>query len=129
MSDKNAESTAPEVRAANFQRLVDYYRIDPAAEEGSATAPPERFAVAMIESRADTSENHLTTAGSFKDACHLAGEEVLDSGRLPDAVYDLDAGQRIELFTATPVVLRSAEQGTMINPLEQNAGEQEVQES
>lgn len=118
-------ATSSKARAANYQTLAAYYRIDPAANGEAAAAPPERFAVAMIESREATSDNHLTTAATFEDACRLAGEEVLDSGRVPDAVYDLDTGQRIELHTSTPIVTRSEDQGIMVNPLQDESGERQ----
>jgi hypothetical protein len=111
----------PATRASNYARLHAYYRVDPAAEDATSSVPVRRFALAMIESRAPTSDSWLTTVDSFADACALAGEGVLDSGRTPDAVYDLDTGQRIELHTTTPVVTRSEDQGVMVNPL---AGEE-----
>jgi hypothetical protein len=123
MSDETPDVAAPPIRVVNYQRLAAYYRIDPAAENNSATAEPQRYALAMIESREDTSDNYLTTAATFEEACQLAGEEVLDSGRLPDAVYDLHTGARIELHTTTPIVTRSEDQGIMVNPLERDSGE------
>jgi hypothetical protein len=123
MCHENPDSSeVPAVRAVNFRRLAAHYRIDPEAEEGSSSAPPERYALVMIESDAPTSENYLTTARTFEDACQTAGEEILDSGRLPDGVYDLDTGQRLELHTATPVVTLSEDQGMRLNPLTENAG-------
>lgn len=124
MCDEHPVMPAPPLRVVNYQLLAAYYRIDPTAEEGSETSPPERFALAMIESREPTSNNYLTTARTFEDACQLAGEEVLDSGRLPDAVYDLHTGARIELHTTTPIVTRGEDQGIMVNPLERDAGAQ-----
>lgn len=113
----NQDRTAPPPgRASNYKRLLDYYRADAAGEDG-APAPSGRFALAMIESREAISDNLLACADSFTDACLLAGEEVLDSGRMPDAVYDLDTGERIELHTTTPTVTRSEDQGIMVNPL------------
>ena len=113
----------PAARAINYKRLLDHYRFDPASQEGSSSSPPERFALAMIESRGDTSDNYVTTARSFDDACALAGDEILDSGRVPDAVYDLDTGARLEVHTTTPVVTRSEDQEIMVNPLADSDGE------
>jgi hypothetical protein len=110
-------STIPAVRAVTYQKLVDHYRIDLAAEDGGSSGPPERYALAMVEGDGPTSENYLTTASTFEDACRTAGDETLDSGRIPDAVFDLDTGDRIELHTATPVVTRSSEQHPAVNPL------------
>lgn len=114
-------ATIPPARHVNYRRLVEHYRIDSHAEGGSSSPPPERFALAMTENDGPTSDNYLTTAATFEDACQLAGEEILDSGRLPDAVYDLDTGERIEVHTTTPIVTRSEDQGMMVNPLEDDA--------
>lgn len=124
MCDENPDIPAPPIRVVNYQQLADYYRVDVAAENGGSTASPERYALAMIESREPTSDNYLTTAATFEEACQTAGEEVLDSGRLPDAVYDLHTGARIELHTTTPIVTGSEDQGLMVNPLDRDGGEQ-----
>lgn len=110
-------STIPAVRAVNYQKLVDHYRIALAAEDGSSSAPPERYALAMVESDGPTSDNYLTTARTFEDPCQTAGDEILDSGRIPDAVFDLDTGDRIALHTATPVVAQSDDPHVVVNPL------------
>jgi hypothetical protein len=107
----------PPARARRYARLLDHYRVSPAQQQGPTTGPL-RFALVMVENQDQTSENSIATLATFEDACALAGEETLDSGRLPDAVYDLDTGQRIEVHTTTPVVTRSEDQGVMVNPLE-----------
>jgi hypothetical protein len=109
----NHEATAA-ARPANYKRLIEHYRAS-AAEQPET---PARFALVMIESQEATSDNYIATHNTFADACALAGEEILDSGRLPHAVYDLDTGRRIELHTTTPVVTHSEDQGMMLNPLE-----------
>ena len=115
-------ATIPPARHTNYRRLAEHYRVDTQAEEGSPASPPERFALAMTENDGPTSENSLTTARTFEDACRTAGEEILDSGRLPDAVYDLDTGERLELHIATPLVTLSEDQGMMVNPLALEGG-------
>jgi hypothetical protein len=117
-TDPTTVSEAPQARARNYARLLDYYHVPP-VQEGPSTRPL-RFALVMIESQEPTSENSIATLATFEDACALAGEEILDSGRLPDAVYDLDTGERIDVHTTTPVVTRSEDQGVMVNPLEDN---------
>jgi hypothetical protein len=52
-----------------------------------------------------------------REACSDLANEVLDSGRLPDGVYDLDTGERIELHISTPVVSLSEDQSIAVNPL------------
>jgi len=107
----------PPARARRYARLLDHYRVSPAQQQGPTTGPL-RFALVMVESQDQTSENSIATLATFEDACALAGEEILDSGRLPDAVYDLDSGERIEVHTTTPVVTRSEDQDIMVNPLD-----------
>lgn len=122
-------SEAPQARALNYTRLLAYYRVSRPQEQGPTTGPL-RFALVMVESQEQTSENSIATLATFEDACALAGEEILDSGRLPDAVYDLDTGERIDVHTTTPVVTRSEDQGVMVNPLESESrsdtGDQET---
>jgi len=119
----------PPGRARQYARLLDYYRVPPAQEQGPTTTPLQ-FALVMVESQEQTSENSIATLATFEDACALAGEEILDSGRLPDAVYDLDSGERIEVHTTTPVVTRSEDQEMMVNPLDSedrsDTGDQET---
>ncbi len=122
-------SEAPQARALNYARLLAYYRV-PAPQEQEPTTGPLQFALVMIESQEPTSENSIATLATFEEACALAGEEILDSGRLPDAVYDLDGGERIELHTTTPVVTRSEDQGVIVNALDSenrnDGGDQET---
>jgi len=112
-------ATAPtptaKVRAKRIDRLIDHYRIDQEVHADinlDDARRPLPFAAIGGESGA-----RISTHRTFDEACEYLGEGVLEDGRVPEAVYDLDTGKRIDLHVTTPVVTRGEDQGIMVNPL------------
>jgi len=77
----------------------------------------DRYAATAVQAIARDARGYLQSFGTFQEACVQLGDAVLE-GYLPDGVYDLDTGERIELHVSTPIVTRSEDQGICRNPLD-----------
>lgn len=107
-------------RRKALDTLIEYYSIEnPHIEHGDYQSSPARFAAIATRgsSESGSADASVTTHATVEEACSALADEVLDSGRLPDGVYDLDTGERIELHISTPVVSLSEDQGMEVNPL------------
>jgi hypothetical protein len=77
----------------------------------------DRHAATAVQAIARDERGYLQAFETFHEACLELGDGVLE-GYLPDGVYDLDTGERIELHVSTPIVTRSEDQAICRNPLD-----------
>lgn len=110
---------AQHTRHERFDALLRHYPGDAGVPEQSDTI--ERFVCVQglrEEGDDDISRRHAFVWGdTFEEAVAHAGGEIFD-GWLPEAVFDLDTGERIEVHISSPVITRSEDQGTMLNVLQ-----------
>lgn len=118
------EEIPPLSRDDYWLKLCAWYRVDPDApgiaglRSKPATHCHRYVGVAhdMPPAACDPTA-HLDTFDTFEQACEHLGSAVID-GYLPEAIYDLDTGQRIDLHISSPVVTKSADQ-IGLNPLQE----------
>lgn len=104
---------AQKARQARFEVLYAEYPGEAGVPEETDTL--ERYVLVQY---ADMDGSYAFIWGdTFDETVEGAGGEILD-GWSPEAVFDLDTGERIEVHVSSPVVTRSEDQGAMINVLE-----------
>lgn len=105
-------------RRIYFNCLCEHYSFT--TDEDEWDEFPSQFAACCYGGLAGDAESAgdgaVTTWDTLEEALESMGVQVLE-GFSPDAVYDLDTRERIEVHVSTPVVTKSEEQGTMLNPL------------
>jgi hypothetical protein len=112
MSDTRA------TRLRNWEALVEFYAPSDTAL-GEFDPETERFALVQ-DSYMD--EKAMYGEATFQEACEHLSNDVLDQW-IPEAIYDLDTGERIALHVADPVVSRSEDEGAvglLDNPLQEH---------
>lgn len=109
-----------------WRTLCEWYRIDPddAGIAGLRTKPAthcHRYVGVVHDMPAAAADPaaHLDTFETFEEACDRLGSAVID-GYLPEAVYDLDTGQRTDLHIDSPIVAPADDQ-IGANPLQTHA--------
>lgn len=123
VDDETGKVIADTTRAGRWQKLCAYYDVDlddTGLNGVQYSAEIERYAAAAREyagTSAEVTESGIATYPTEQEALEALGSAFID-GWAPDAVYDLDTGERIDLHVASPVVTRSEDQGTMENPLQ-----------
>lgn len=118
---------AQAARHARFERLSVHYPGDAGVPECSDTI--ERYVlvqyseeeVLVTTERGTVPEKRrvycfVRWADTFEDVVDFAGGDILD-GTFPEAVFDLDTGDRIEVHVSSPVITKSEDQGAMVNVL------------
>jgi hypothetical protein len=101
-------------RRERIETLKEHY--PPTQDSLDALDPEERFL--LVQQQNHDGDWFLATTKTFEDAAEYLGDEILD-GWIPEAIYDLDTGERIELHVSSPIVTRSEDQGIMVNPLDE----------
>ena len=105
-----------EDRAARRARLVEHFGVEPwALECGDADEPARRYAA--VAGIGEYEDARLSTFDRLRDALDDLADGILD-GLAPDAVYDLDTGQKLEIHVSTPIVTVSDKQHARRNPLD-----------
>lgn len=106
---------AQTARHARFERLLAVFPGEAGVPEASDTV--ERF-VCVQKNTHPTGDGSFAFAwgDTFPEAVRDAGGEIFD-GWWPEAVFDLDTGQKVELHIASPVISISEDQGVTVNEL------------
>jgi hypothetical protein len=120
---------AQQVRQARFQRLLNHY---PSERRNQPNNIDVIGRFCLVQSNSTNRDEDIMVAGGDTDARPIqhafnwdddfdrlvedAGGEVLD-GWYPEAVFDLDTAERIELHISSPIITRSEDQGTIVNVL------------
>lgn len=106
-------------RQRRFQRLLDVFPGDAGVPDESDTI--QRFVLVQKNGHPTGDGGYSYTAGdTFDEAVDFAGGEILD-GWVPEGVYDLDTGEKIDVHVSSPVITRSEDQGATVNELDAGA--------
>lgn len=105
---------AQATRHERFYKLVEAYphHVDNATESDTI----ERYCGIQQHGRDGEFSSHLTD--TFDDVATMLANDIFE-GWMPEAIFDLDTGQRIELHVSSPIITKSEDQGVMENVLEQ----------
>ena len=106
-----------DVRATRLQVLYDCYAVQ--SRRNLTDYHPGRWATVGEEIARDgfVTDARIDTFSMEWDAMQWLADGLLD-GYVPEALYDLDTGDRINLHVGTPAVTRSEDQAIYENPLE-----------
>lgn len=97
-----------------WRKLCEHYGADPddtclgGLKHGDAV---QRFAAVALEFDLGQGDSRAALASwpTFEEACDVLGSAVLD-GYAPEAVYDLDRGERLDIHIASPVITLADDQ-------------------
>lgn len=102
-----------ETRNARFAELLEAFPKGATFEED----PAEHKRFVCVSTLRDHSTAQFHEGGNFEDAVDTAAGEVID-GWLPEGVYDLDTGEKIDIHVSSPVITPSEDQGATVNELD-----------
>lgn len=102
-------------RAARRDRLVEHFAVEPwALESGDPDELGGRYAA--VSGVGEYEDAHLSTFDDLDAAFDNLADAILE-GLEPDAVYDLDTGEKIDIDVSAPIVTASNRQRATFNPL------------
>lgn len=107
---------AQAARQRRFSVLLENYPGDAGVPEESDTI--ERYCCVEKSNAAITGIGYaFVWDDDFDEVCKSAANDVFEDW-WPEAVFDLDTGERIEIHMSNPIITRSEDQGTMVNVLQ-----------
>lgn len=107
---------AQQARQKRFQILLEEYPGDAGVPEETDTI--ERYCCVQRNAQicGEETKHAFIWSDVFGQVADQAGRDIFD-GWWPEAVFDLDTGERIDLHIASPVITQSEDQQIMFNVL------------